>query len=182
MPLLRLSRMRLVTFVVDAGVLFVAHGGRLALLDLAVFCSETRLGPGPRQQGRQVQRCAEKCTKCMPRERHGGSEYLELHGAFSIGLHAPGAEPLSRSGLRIARLYRAELLLGRCGVSPRRWVPERTSSVTAGRRQGRGLYPNRVLGWKLKRGDSDVRSIRAQREQAADRGTLPRDTSAGGAA
>ena len=54
----------------------------------------------------------------MPRERHGGSEYLELHEAFSIGLRAPGAELLSRYGFRIARLDRAELLWGRCGVPP----------------------------------------------------------------
>ncbi len=33
----------------------------------------------------------------------GGSEYLELHGASSISLRAPGTESLSRLGFDIAR-------------------------------------------------------------------------------
>jgi hypothetical protein len=33
----------------------------------------------------------------------GGSEYLELHGAFSIALRAPGAELISKSGFLAGR-------------------------------------------------------------------------------
>ena len=35
---------------------------------------------------------------CKGQPKAGGSEYLELHGAFSISLRAPGAELLSRFG------------------------------------------------------------------------------------
>jgi hypothetical protein len=47
----------------------------------------------------------------------GGSEYLELHGAFSTGLRAPGTEALSRFGY-LAWCAAQKLLLGRYGVSP----------------------------------------------------------------
>jgi hypothetical protein len=42
----------------------------------------------------------------------GGSEHLELHGAFSTSLRAPGTESLSRSGFRLARHHRAEIAFG----------------------------------------------------------------------
>ena len=44
-----------------------------------------------------MQRCAEKCPERAGR-RPGGSEHLELHGAFSTSLRAPGTESLSRFG------------------------------------------------------------------------------------
>jgi hypothetical protein len=62
----------------------------------------------------------------------GGSEYLELHGAFSIALRAPGAALLSRLGSlagRGARGIAFGVVLGggalRGGwTSPLRWVAE----------------------------------------------------------
>ena len=42
----------------------------------------------------------------------GGSEYLELHGAFSTSLRAPGTESLSRSGFLAGARSRAEIALG----------------------------------------------------------------------
>jgi hypothetical protein len=44
---------------------------------------------------------------------------MELHGAFSISLRAPGTEALSRFGYLAGRVVQ-ELLWGRCGVSPQR--------------------------------------------------------------
>ena len=60
-----------------------------------------------------MQRCAEKCPGRAGR-RPGGSEYLELHGAFSISLRAPGTESLSRSGYLALGAFVAQkrLLLG----------------------------------------------------------------------
>ena len=60
---------------------------------LCCVCSQTRLGPGPSQRGRQVQRCGKR-TAGPPKA--GGSEYLELHGVFSITLRALGAGLLSK--------------------------------------------------------------------------------------
>ena len=55
----------------------------------------------------------------------GGSEYLELHGVFSIALRAPGAALPRRLGFLAGRgAY--ELIAGRCGVSPLRRVAEDT--------------------------------------------------------
>src|SRR5476649_2255698 len=42
----------------------------------------------------------------------GGSEYLELHGAFSIALRAPGAALLSRLGFLAGRGARGIALAG----------------------------------------------------------------------
>ena len=60
----------------------------------------------------------------------GGSEYLELHGAFSIALRAPGAALLSRLGFlagRGAREIALIVVLGsalRAGTGLQRWVAE----------------------------------------------------------
>jgi hypothetical protein len=43
----------------------------------------------------------------------GGSEYLELHGAFSITLRAPGAALLSKFGFRAGRI--AQEIVSRFG-------------------------------------------------------------------
>jgi hypothetical protein len=75
--------------------------------------SQTRLGPGPRQQGRQVQAVRKSGSESQPEA--GGSEYLELHGAFSISLRAPGTESLSRFGYLAWRAAQ-ELLLGLRGI------------------------------------------------------------------
>jgi hypothetical protein len=71
----------------------------------------------------------------------GGSEYLELHGAFSIALRAPGAALLSRFGFlagRGAREIALAVVLGggalRGGKTyPLRWVAE---DRRAGDREG----------------------------------------------
>ncbi len=44
----------------------------------------------------QVQAVGKHGLKGRPKA--GESEYLELHGVFSIGLHAPGTDSISRSG------------------------------------------------------------------------------------
>ena len=62
----------------------------------------------------------------------GGSEYLELHGAFSIALRAPGAALLSRFGFlagRRAREIALAVVLGGGALRgsktyPLRWVAE----------------------------------------------------------
>jgi hypothetical protein len=71
----------------------------------------------------------------------GGSEYLELHGAFSIALRAPGAALLSKFGFlagRGAREIALAVVLGggalRGGKAfPLRWVAE---DQRAGDREG----------------------------------------------
>ena len=71
----------------------------------------------------------------------GGSEYLELHGAFSIALRAPGAALLSRFGFlagREAQEIALAVCSWRCGVAggktyPLRWVAEERR---AGDREG----------------------------------------------
>lgn len=75
--------------------------------------------PWPTPAGAASAGCAEKCPERACR-RHGGSEHLELHGAFSISLRAPGTESLSRFGYLAERVAQ-ELFLGRCGVSPLGW-------------------------------------------------------------
>src|ERR1700709_510232 len=84
--------MVLVSFVVSMLVM----GWFLRFKWLCCVCSQTRLGPGPRQQGRQVQAVRKRGLQGQPKA--GGSEYLELHGAFSIRCAAPGTEALSKSG------------------------------------------------------------------------------------
>jgi hypothetical protein len=86
------------------------------LNSLAVFAHKHALALAHASEGGKC-RVWEKWPTGQPQA--GGSEYLELHGAFSIALRAPGAELLSRFGFLAGR-GALEMYLGCCGVSPQR--------------------------------------------------------------
>ncbi len=108
---------------------------------LCCVCSQTRLGPGPRQQGRQVQE-----EGSPPLERSGsGVEGAERSGGlhkrsaedWGASCRAPGTESLRRHGhLAPARSAETAFVVvpasrgGRCGR-------ERPAEVGDGRQQGR---------------------------------------------
>ncbi len=82
----------------------------------------------------------------------GGSEYLELHGAFSIALRAPGAALLSRFGF-LAGAEREKLLLflllffSQSGTALRaghRPAEEGGGGRARGRRQGGDFRPQSI--------------------------------------
>jgi hypothetical protein len=92
----------------------------LVLEWLCCVCSQTRLGHGPRHRGRKVQWCG-KSGPSLGQPKAGGSEYLELHGAFSIALRAPGAELLSKVWSPCWARKRVKLFSGaalRAGTGP----------------------------------------------------------------
>src|SRR5665213_1930765 len=93
----------------DGGI----HGWILLFLNgSAVFAPKHALAMAHAIEGGKC-RVWEKWPSGQPQA--GGSEYLELHGAFSIALRAPGAALLSRLGFlagRGARELRWLLFLG----------------------------------------------------------------------
>jgi hypothetical protein len=75
-----------------------AHGVVFSVFEwLRCVCSQTRLGPGPRQQGRQVQG-----EGYLPPERREVRPKAGLHKRsaedWGYSLRAPGTESLSRFG------------------------------------------------------------------------------------
>jgi hypothetical protein len=66
----------------------------------AVFAHKHALALAHVSEGRKCSGVG-KVTTGQPKA--GGSEYLELHGAFSITLRAPGAELLSKVGFLALR-------------------------------------------------------------------------------
>jgi hypothetical protein len=58
----------------------------------------------------------------LGQQKAGGSEYLELHGAFSIALRAPGAALLSKVWFPCLARQRMNYFQGRrCGQEQARW-------------------------------------------------------------
>jgi hypothetical protein len=68
----------------------------LVLNGCAVFAYKHALAMAHAIEGGKCNGVGKVARKGQPKA--GGSEYLELHGAFSIALRAPGAELLSRFG------------------------------------------------------------------------------------
>jgi hypothetical protein len=75
-------------------------GGSSVLNGSAVFAPKHALAMAHAIEGGKC-RVWEKWPSGQPQA--GGSEYLELHGAFSIALRAPGAALLSRFGFLAGR-------------------------------------------------------------------------------
>ena len=72
----------------------VAHGGGSSGLNgVAVFAHKHALALAHASEGGK---CNGVGKVALGQPKAGGSEYLELHGAFSIALRAPGAELLSK--------------------------------------------------------------------------------------
>ena len=86
---------REVTLLVSFVVAMVLGVNPPFLNGLAVFAHKHALALAHASEGGKC-RVWEKWPTGQPQA--GGSEYLELHGAFSITLRAPGAELLSRLG------------------------------------------------------------------------------------
>jgi len=112
-----------------------AHGVSPPVLNgCAVFAHKHTLALAHASGGGKCKLWEKWPGKGQPKAR--GSESLELHGAFSICLRAPEAEPLSRSGyLALGALARKRLLWPlfalRVGVADR----NKPAEMGAGRRR-----------------------------------------------
>jgi len=84
---------REVTLLVSFVVAMLLIGASSVLNGLAVFAHKHALALAHASEGGKC-RVWEKWPTGQPQA--GGSEYLELHGAFSIALRAPGAALLSK--------------------------------------------------------------------------------------